>query len=290
MKRQTAMWVRKAEEGGGEMPVTLETGNALLIHAEWLLTPQRIAVHLPTATAVLADLHLGYNEARRRDGEAVPPADLAFILAPLRSVLSVHSIRRIVIAGDLFEAGPVTDLAAQLRAWMTDAGVELAAVVPGNHDRGLANDAHGLPINPDGCTIGRWRILHGDGPAPDGPVVHGHEHPCVRWSARAAGPCYLVGEDRLVLPAFSQDAAGVNILNARKWLKFRCCDIAGDRVLEFGELEALQKRLGRAPSPPPLAPRGERGGGEGARPARRAEGTTVTSSAGATSCFSSPSC
>ena len=54
----------------------------MLVHDEWLLMPQRVAVHLPTATAVLSDLHLGYNEARRRDGEAVPPADLTLSGAP----------------------------------------------------------------------------------------------------------------------------------------------------------------------------------------------------------------
>ena len=232
----------------------------MLVHDEWLLTPQRVAVHRPAATAVLADLHLGYNEARRRDGEAVPPADLNFILAPLRSVITAHAVRRIVIAGDLFEAGVVTTLAADLIRWMNAADVELAAVVPGNHDRGLAAGGHGLPIHPDGCMVGQWRVVHGDGRLPGGPVIHGHEHPCVRWSSRAAGPCYLVGEERIVLPAFSEDAAGVNVINARKWMKFRCCVVAGDRVLDFGGLAALRKRLGRDP--------------KGPRPARRDRGDT----------------
>ena len=80
-------------------------GIRMLTQDEWLLSPARVAVHLPSATAVLADLHLGYNDARRRDGEAVPPADLALILSPLRCVLAAHSVRRVVIAGDLFEAG-----------------------------------------------------------------------------------------------------------------------------------------------------------------------------------------
>ena len=91
----------------------------MLVHNEWLLTPARIAVHSPTATAVLADLHLGYNDARRRDGEAVPPADLALILAPLQSVIATHDIRNVVIAGDLFEAGVNADLAAELVSWLT---------------------------------------------------------------------------------------------------------------------------------------------------------------------------
>ena len=166
----------------------------MLVHDEWLLTPQRVAVHRPTATAVLADLHLGYNEARRRDGEAVPPADLRFILAPLRSVIAAQAVRQVVIAGDLFEAGPLADLAADLLAWMTGAGVELAAVVPGNHDRGLAAGGYGLPIHPDGCMVGRWRVVHGDGRLPDGPVIHGHEHPCVRWSSRPPGRAISSGK------------------------------------------------------------------------------------------------
>jgi putative SbcD/Mre11-related phosphoesterase len=226
----------------------------MLVHDEWLLTSQRIAVHLPTATAVLADLHLGYNEARRRDGEAVPPADLTFLLAPLRSVIAAHAVSRVVVAGDLFEAGPVAGLAADLLRWMESSGVAWI-VVPGNHDRGLADGGHGLRIHSDGCMVGRWRVVHGDGPPPDGPVIQGHEHPCVRWSDRVGGPCYLVGEERIVLPAFSEDAAGVNVVSARKWRKYRCCVVAGDRVLDFGELALLRKRLGRDP--------------KGSRPARR---------------------
>ena len=221
----------------------------MLVHDEWLLTPQRVAVHRPTATAVLADLHLGYNDARRRDGEAVPPADLAFILTPLQSVIKAHHLRQVVIAGDLFEAGVNVDLAAELISWLSTAGVELA-IVPGNHDRGLAANTHGLPIHPDGYMIGRWRVVHGDGRVPAGPVVQGHEHPRVRWSSRVGGPCYLVGEEKIVLPAFSEDAAGVNVIRATKWRKYRCCVIAGDQVLDFGELGTLRKRLDRGPERP----------------------------------------
>ncbi len=208
-----------------------------------------VAVHRPTVTAVLADLHLGYNDARRRDGEAVPPADLALILAPLRQVLLAHPIRRVVIAGDLFEAGVNAHLAAELASWLIAAGVE-SAVVPGNHDHGLANFPHDLPVHPEGCMVGRWHVVHGDGRLPDGPVVHGHEHPRARWSSRAGGTCYLIGEERIVLPAFSEDAAGVNVIHTRKWRKYRCCVIAGYLVLDLGELQTIHKRLDRGPSRP----------------------------------------
>ena len=35
------------------------------VFTDWELTPDRAAVHLPTRTAVVADLHLGYAEARQ---------------------------------------------------------------------------------------------------------------------------------------------------------------------------------------------------------------------------------
>lgn len=208
---------------------------------EWLLTPQRVAVHLPTATAVVADLHLGYGGVRQRGGEAVPEGALAQTLAPLRDLFTAQSIRRLVVAGDLFEDGRVRgeELAAELSGWLADCGVELA-VVPGNHDCGLPGG--GLPVCPDGVRLGDWLVVHGDGARPAGPVVQGHEHPWLRWRAGVEGPCFLVAADHLVLPAYSTDAAGVNVLTAGRWARYRCIAIAGDRLLDFGGLAALRSR------------------------------------------------
>jgi metallophosphoesterase superfamily enzyme len=213
--------------------------------ADWLLTPQRVAVHLPSATAVAADLHLGYGLARRRGGEAVPVRPLAEHLAPLEGVIGRHEVGRLVVAGDLLEDGRhggegEAGLAAQLLAWLGGVGCELAGVVPGNHDRGLGKSA--LPLFPEGFTLGEWRVVHGDAELPAGPLVQGHEHPWVRWTALLSGPCYLAREGHLVLPAFSPDAAGVNVLGARRWAGHRCYVVAGDAILDFGEVGRLQRR------------------------------------------------
>jgi metallophosphoesterase superfamily enzyme len=114
--------------------------------------------------------------------------------------------------------------------------VELVAVVKGNHDRGLGSSA--LPVCAE-AEVGGWRVVHGDGERPAGPVVQGHEHPCVRWSGRLSAPCYLVADDHLVLPAFSPDAAGANVLRSPRWRAHRCWVIAGERVLDFGEVAGL---------------------------------------------------
>ncbi len=205
------------------------------VHDEWLLTAGRAAIHLPTETAVAADLHLGYDRVRRRRGDAVPVRSIAGELEPLRLTLSAHGVRRLVIAGDLFEDGRCQrdEMVAELQAWQAECDVELAAVVPGNHDRGLGKSV--LPVQPEGVKLGRWQVIHGDRHRPAGSVVQGHEHPFLRWQPGVEGPCYLVADDHLILPAYSADAAGVNVLRGRKWSAYRCCAIAGEQVLDFGE-------------------------------------------------------
>jgi uncharacterized protein len=218
------------------------------VHGDWLLTPQRAALHVPTATAVLADLHLGYDQARRRGGEAVPDFSVAEALAPLRTLAGRHRVRGLVIAGDLFEAGWHDDLVSQLVAWLGKAGLELTGFVPGNHDRGVQVEGGPLPVRPDGVRLGDWLVVHGDGDLPSGRCVLGHFHPWLRWGAVTA-PCYLVGADRLVVPAFSRDALGADVLGQPRWAASRCCAIADDEVLDLGELATLRERARQHVSP-----------------------------------------
>jgi hypothetical protein len=209
--------------------------------SEWLLTPERVALHLPTATAVVADLHLGYDEARRRGGEAVPERSLNEQLAPLGLALARHVCHRLVVAGDLLEDDRCRDALAAFGVWLGAAGVELVGVVPGNHDAGLSEAGGEFAVCAEGVRLGDWRVVHGDGDLPEGPVVQGHEHPWFRWRGRLSAPCYLVAARRLVLPAYSDDAAGVNVRGERRWRDFRCLVIAGERVLDFGVLGELRR-------------------------------------------------
>lgn len=248
---------------------------------DWLLTAERAAVHLPTATAVVADLHLGYAEARRRAGEAVPEEQLDEQLAGLAQMMRSHGLRHLVIAGDLFEDGRCQQALGGFRNWLARMGMELKAVIPGNHDAMVeASFEVGLALHAEGIRLGDWHVVHGDGLIPAGPTVQGHEHPWLRWSpsSRAIrprvfnrrnatgaidGPCYLVSRERLILPAFSRDAAGVNVLPVSRWRSLRCYAIAADEVLDLGEVGTLRSRLaaaGRRPSPR----------GEGRGPATRA--------------------
>jgi metallophosphoesterase superfamily enzyme len=230
---------------------------------DWLLTAERVAVHLPTQTAVVADLHLGYAEARRRRGDAVPSESVAEQLKPLFGVGQQHSARRLVIAGDLLEDGDCRQAIAEFLRWLDRSGMELIALVPGNHDLGLETmtaTKSRLPLCPEGVNVGEWQIVHGEGSLPDVPMVHGHEHPCLRWLPKSGanrprfarsrfapyaidGPCFLSGSQRLILPAFSKEAAGVNILSVRRWRALNCHIIASNQVVDVGEVSTLRHRL-----------------------------------------------
>ena len=218
----------------------------MCVHGAWELTPQRVAVHLPTATAVLADLHLGYAEARQRRGDAVPAQSLGALLQPLARVLAQFRVQRVLAAGDLFEDGFEPGLADAFVAWLAQHDTELIGVVPGNHDRAFAIDrspqAWPMALWPQGYRLDDWLVVHGDGTLPDQPIVCGHLHP----SCRAAGrtwPCYLVGPRRIVLPAYSTDARGAGL---DRWTGYRCFVPVGSEVLDFGSHQSRSRRGARA--------------------------------------------
>lgn len=208
---------------------------------DWLLTPARVAIHLPTRTAVAADLHLGYDRVRCRGGEAVPVRAVADELTSLLACLRENGISRLLVAGDLFEDGRHrrAELEEELLACLRASAIELAGVVPGNHDRGLKGSS--LPVLVE-ATLGDWRVIHGDGERPPGRVIQGHEHPWLRWRPGVEGPCYLVADDHAVLPAYSANAAGGNVMGCPRWRRYRACVIAGAGVLDFGELGRLPAR------------------------------------------------
>jgi putative SbcD/Mre11-related phosphoesterase len=206
---------------------------------EWMLTPQRAAVHVPTGTLVIADLHLGYAQARRNKGEALPLWHVEEALAPLAAVVAGWPVSRLVVAGDFWEGAPDEGVFREFCDWAADARLELAGIVPGNHDGNWAGSGK-VPVFADGVKLGRWLVLHGHGDMPREPVIHGHVHPCFRLGRGLSAPCFLLSEKRIVLPAFSEDAAGVNVLQEKSWGQYRALVCLPDKVLDFGTLNRMQ--------------------------------------------------
>jgi len=214
---------------------------------DWLLTAERVALHLPSNTAVVADLHLGYDEARRLAGEAVPVRSLEELLRPLADVLARHQSRRLVVAGDLLEDGRCRAVLSDFHRWLKKREMELAVLIPGNHDRGLDKAMDEMAARNSGLLftacfrLAEWTVIHGDGNQPDGRVVQGHEHPWFRCTGQPGAPCYLFTQNHLVLPAYSADAAGANVLGVRRWRDYHGAVIVKNSVLDFGPLVGLRR-------------------------------------------------
>jgi hypothetical protein len=82
--------------------------------------------------------------------------------------------------------------------------------------------------------------------------MFGHFHPTFRVAGIHA-PCFLVGPEMIVLPAFSFNAAGLNVTGENvpgvfKGKGLRCVVATEEGMLDFGWVDDLGKRLGESSS------------------------------------------
>lgn len=229
---------------------------------DWLFTPEGAAVHPGERTAVIADVHLGYEWARGAAGDCVPAHSLEETATRIAAVLERVPIARLIVAGDLVESPrPCARTAGDVRrlnTWLESRGVTLT-ILEGNHDRGLkrrmgptspmarpSRPASGHHRLTPSCTIGGWTIAHGHRPIYGERTVSGHFHPVLRAEGFPAR-CFLAGPDRIILPAFSSNAAGCDVLTGplpADWLErdLRCIASTGSELLDFGTLSTVRRR------------------------------------------------
>jgi putative SbcD/Mre11-related phosphoesterase len=232
--------------------IQVSTERTLYAFDGWLLSPEGAAIHPCERTAVIADVHLGYEWARGASGDYVPAHTLEETLERLALVLDRAPISRMIVAGDLVESArpcPRTDHdIRRLRAWLRARSIRLT-VLAGNHDRRRppadSSTPAEPPLLPDCLTVANWTIGHGDHPIAGSHTISGHHHPALKLAGTTA-PCFLLGPGRIILPAFSQNAAGFDLLTAalpRVWLRsgFRCVASTGEELLDFGSLSELRR-------------------------------------------------
>jgi putative SbcD/Mre11-related phosphoesterase len=207
---------------------------------------------------VIADLHLGFEGVLYEEGFAMPRFQKTEMIKRLRSILSQYSPKRLIINGDLKhefsrnlhqewkEVNEVLDF--------LEGKVELH-IIRGNHDNYLKTilSKRGLPLK----KRIRWKALafaHGHEELDwKDLLIIGHEHPSVKLSdeigASIKVPCFLVGKEVIVLPAFSPLAYGTDVtqmapisppldgINFKNLEVFTIDENLG--ILSFGKLEEL---------------------------------------------------
>ena len=168
------------------------------------------------ATAVIADVHLGYARAARRRGGYLPPVESPDTVAARVLALTTRlGTSRLVIAGDLRHSTRDVDTAelAEVDAFLARlrTALDRLDLIAGNHDRSVST--LGVPAMLPEIAIGEVSITHAPpSTAPARWTVCGHLHPSTtvrdETGAGARFPCAMVGPNIVVLPAFTEWAGG----------------------------------------------------------------------------------
>ncbi|MDX1950815.1 MAG: metallophosphoesterase [Verrucomicrobiota bacterium] len=183
------------------------------------LDPRRAVFLEKTRTLAVADLHLGYVWAHRVRGQMMPLLQET-TLARLLELISDYQPKTLALLGDIVhETVSIHSIRQTVEELVNELCSRIALVlVTGNHDRDLQRMLPGDCI----ATLKtefiqeKVRFIHGDqrfDPCPSVLLtVLGHEHPAFRLgdgvATSARFPCFLWSADLLVLPAFSEWAAG----------------------------------------------------------------------------------
>ncbi|OGF57212.1 MAG: hypothetical protein A2Z21_02105 [Candidatus Fraserbacteria bacterium RBG_16_55_9] len=201
-----------------------------------------LALFVPAhRTLVIADIHLGFEEALHQDGALVPRGHFRELMARLERILSQVSTKperpldRVVINGDLshrfgYLSAQEWKESREFLQQLLEFGHGVI-MLEGNHDGNLNALAEGLErvTVHRSYELGDLLFLHGH-TAPASlsshiqAIVMGHEHPAVGLRDGVTGrvelyKCFLVGrylDRRLVVqPSFNPWAQGSDLMQER---------------------------------------------------------------------------
>jgi putative SbcD/Mre11-related phosphoesterase len=208
---------------------------------------------------IIADLHIGFEEAMVREGHYIPKL-LNELISSLQGLLEREKPKRLIIDGDLKHSFvPLKRERMELMTFFEAINglVDEIILVRGNHDVGILWLRElGVEIV-DELELHGWNLVHGHKLVEGERFIIGHEHPAIRLRDEVGAvikvPAFLLGEELIVLPAFSPWAYGNDVtreivspfLRRFETSKLRVLVPLGDEVLDFGELGKLMDALRR---------------------------------------------
>lgn len=217
------------------------------------LTPEKALI--AEKTAVIADLHLGIENAMQNLGIAIPRMQIVDVISRVNEIIDKFEVEKLIIAGDLkHEFGENLPYEwDDVRGFLDSIDVEVS-VVRGNHDNFLSTILSEYSIElKEYERIGDFYVIHGHKDLGFEKVIMGHEHPAVKFrhgGAIYSYPCFLVADKtKFVLPAFSSIVSGSDVLQG----EFLSPILRNSKIIEvyavenevvyLGTLEVLRKIL-----------------------------------------------
>ncbi len=210
---------------------------------------------------IIADLHIGQEEAMNKQGILIPRFQFKEIEKRLKNILDKLEIKRIIINGDLkHEFGIISEQEWRNTLKILDLCLNYAPVIliRGNHDKiiGPIANKRNVQILESYKTKG-ITILHGDKlkEIKTKTIIIGHEHPAITISDKIRKEkykCFLKGKWKnkniIVMPSFNQLTEGTDIASQRLLSPFLKnisnfeVYVIEDKIYNFGKLKNLNQR------------------------------------------------
>ena len=190
-------------ESSGDVEITLRGEQLTLL-------PERAAFWHGTSTLLIADPHWGKAATFRASGIPVPSGTTREALDRLTSAVKRMRATRVIFLGDLLHAkeGRSNDLFSALATWRVENATVEVVLVRGNHDRHAGDPPPELGIDCVNAPYdsGPFILAHHPATDPQCYVIAGHVHPGIRLygrgGERARLPCFYIGQQNAILPAF----------------------------------------------------------------------------------------
>jgi uncharacterized protein len=215
------------------------TDVALTLAGEQVYLLSERALFWPGAsTLVVADLHWGKPAPYPTPGFPVPIATTSDDLGRLDSALRRTEARRMVVLGDLFHTRASripSHTLAELRRWRSLSDSFEILLVRSNRDRHGGDPPNDLRVNSvnSPAFVPPFVFRHEPADSGGGYGLAGHLHPGItlvgRGLQRETLPCFLIGKDRALIPAFGSFTS-LTVVEAEPG--DRAFVVAGDEVLE----------------------------------------------------------
>ncbi len=178
------------------------------------LSPERCIYWEEQKTIILSDLHFGKTGHFRKAGIGVPQSVLKEDLHRLFTIIQFYKPSQLIIVGDMFHSVANKEMELFAR-WRNDMAETRFQLIKGNHDilHNSFYNAAGIEIINDRLQIHGFGFIHDPAaiakePVNDDYFFTGHIHPGVRISSGSrqtlSFPCYYIGKDFAILPAYSK--------------------------------------------------------------------------------------
>ena len=196
--------------------------SSFQLNADLVFDHRRAAWFPNERVLAVADVHLGYAWAHRLAGQLMPITPPTDTLARLKELQGDYQPKEIVVLGDIVHrAVALESLEKEMREIMAGLSQSHLTLLLGNHDRRLQQVVKQWGLLVELAEVREMRghvLVHGDKALTRNGkqrIIMGHEHPAISIgdgvTTSQKCPCFLVSDTVIVLPAFSNWAAGTNI-------------------------------------------------------------------------------